>query len=494
MTDQIFHKRFGGSNCDRWMNCLGSAALCATVPAAPSSTYAEEGTMAHALAAKCLEEGDRNAFLYRNAPFKWDDHGVAKEIMDVGFDTCAAVNVYLDAVFAELDAAPDAELHIEETFSLGEDVGGTNDALVYSASRKRLAVFDYKHGAGVSVYADNNAQLKFYAVGAALSKPWPIKEIELYVVQPRAQDVDRYGAVRPWKMDPSDLLDFASDIESSVTAAKVIQNDPKLVGDGLLAGEWCKWCPAATVCPAREQSFLKAAQLNFASIVDINAQELPAVAELDTERLAALLEAGDALSAWLGQIRDRVESLLLVEGKTVPGWKVVAKIGRAKWVEDDQKIADHLTMVYDLDEDALRPRKLVTITEAERQIKAVIPNASQRTKALEDLRVRFTIKESSGLTIAPASDRREAVLPGAVDFKVGEAIEELDLNKLPGELKAGPGRCEEASMMSREKYIPCNQPATTLIDTGGQTLRMCDMCADHSVRNRGMKRVGVWTL
>jgi hypothetical protein len=422
MSDQIFHKRFGGSNCDRWMNCLGSARLCATVPAPPSSTYAEEGTMAHALAAKCLEEGDRNSFLYRNAPFKWLDHGAEKEILDVGFETCAAVNIYLDAVYAEVDAADDAELHIEETFSLGEDVGGTNDALVYSASRKRLAVFDYKHGAGVSVYADNNAQLKFYAVGAALSKPWPIREIELFIVQPRAHDVDRYGAVRPWTMDPADLLDFASEIEAAVGVAKVIQAAPKFVGDGLLAGDWCKWCPAASVCPEREQAFLRAAHLGFKSIVDITKEELPAVAELDVKRLAAVVAAGDDLIAWIGQCRDRIESLLLVEGKEVPGWKVVAKIGRAKWVDDDQKIADHLTMVYDLDEDAIRPRKLVTITEAERQLKAAIADGSQRAKALEDVRVRFTIKESSGLTIAPVSDRREAVTPGAVDFKVGETL------------------------------------------------------------------------
>lgn len=55
------------------------------------------------------------------------------------------------------------------------------------------------------------------------------------------------------------------------------------------------------------------------------------------------------------------------------------------------------------------------------------------------------------------------------------------------DLEAGPGRCQEASPFSGEKYIPCNAPATVLIDWAPRTeraVRMCPMCADHNVRNR----------
>jgi hypothetical protein len=61
------------------------------------------------------------------------------------------------------------------------------------------------------------------------------------------------------------------------------------------------------------------------------------------------------------------------------------------------------------------------------------------------------------------------------------------------ELKASPGCCEEASTLSREHYIPCNRPATNMVGWPHRNegpYRMCDMCTDHSVRNRGAVIVG----
>lgn len=57
---------------------------------------------------------------------------------------------------------------------------------------------------------------------------------------------------------------------------------------------------------------------------------------------------------------------------------------------------------------------------------------------------------------------------------------------MPLELKAAEGRCEEASLMSREFYIPCNQPATTFVyhSRDKRSYRMCDACAWHNIKNR----------
>lgn len=59
-------------------------------------------------------------------------------------------------------------------------------------------------------------------------------------------------------------------------------------------------------------------------------------------------------------------------------------------------------------------------------------------------------------------------------------------------IKAKPGCCEEASHMSHQFYIPCNQPATWLVKNRDpqSPYRMCDMCADHNIRNRGAECVG----
>jgi hypothetical protein len=59
------------------------------------------------------------------------------------------------------------------------------------------------------------------------------------------------------------------------------------------------------------------------------------------------------------------------------------------------------------------------------------------------------------------------------------------------DLKARPGGCEEASPMSHNFCIPCNRPATRMIkNRDPRPYRMCDMCADHNVRNRGAEDVG----
>lgn len=59
------------------------------------------------------------------------------------------------------------------------------------------------------------------------------------------------------------------------------------------------------------------------------------------------------------------------------------------------------------------------------------------------------------------------------------------------ELKAKPHCCEEASLASRDFYIPCDNPAVFIVKTSDQApYRMCEMCADHNVRNRGAKLIG----
>jgi hypothetical protein len=58
------------------------------------------------------------------------------------------------------------------------------------------------------------------------------------------------------------------------------------------------------------------------------------------------------------------------------------------------------------------------------------------------------------------------------------------------DLKAKLGRCEEASIHSREFYIPCNQPAAWIVKNRDPSpYRMCEACAAHNVNNRGAKKL-----
>lgn len=56
------------------------------------------------------------------------------------------------------------------------------------------------------------------------------------------------------------------------------------------------------------------------------------------------------------------------------------------------------------------------------------------------------------------------------------------------DLKAKPGHCAEC-VMGMPFYVPCNKPATCIVYwPGGEECPQCDMCANHSTRNRGAKR------
>jgi hypothetical protein len=52
--------------------------------------------------------------------------------------------------------------------------------------------------------------------------------------------------------------------------------------------------------------------------------------------------------------------------------------------------------------------------------------------------------------------------------------------------------CQEASMFSGNMYVPCGQPASTIVyhERDRRGYYMCSGCADHNVRNRGGKWVG----
>jgi len=409
------HSDFGGSVIGRVIACPGSVALVKTVPERHSSAYADEGTFAHALGEKHLLA--RNFDAQQSIGDEIESQKLASKKV-VTAEMAAAVQVYLDAVQEEMNRSADPILLIEERFTLpiataeeGE-VFGANDALVYHPSLGRMVVFDYKHGQGVSVSAEDNKQLKFYAAGAALSHPdWPIAELELVIVQPRARDADEQDipGVKPWPMDTFELLEFVAEVEQAVAAAKA-------PGAPVAAGSHCRWCDAAAVCPVKQQEVITSIGLDFHDIAGISPKALPEPKDMDTGRIAALLQGLDVLTAWANQVREFAYNCL-VQGVAIPGFKLVDKQGRRKWIDAEGDIAAYLEMVYGVEGDDVFPRKLVTITEAERLVKAKITDKAERKAALDDISLRFTLKDSSGLTMVADTDKRDAVPAGAAaDF------------------------------------------------------------------------------
>lgn len=403
------HSPYGGSQVHRYAACPGSVALIAKAPPQKDSVYAEGGTFAHKLAEICLLAGETSAQGHVGKLIELASPGSTKEVTKEMAD---AVDVYLAAVWEEHAQDEAAEIEVEQSFTLDIEAAegeayGTNDALVYQPNKAKLTIFDYKHGAGVVVGVENNHQLKFYAIGALQAHPeWTVREVELVVVQPRAFNAGETEGVRRWSMPMVEIIEYPYELNEAIKATKE-PNAP------LVPGSHCQFCPASTICHAREQQFIGACSKDFVGV------SLPEVADappeaVDFEHMARILDAWEQLGPWINDLRTALDDHLMAGGK-VPGWKVVEKIARRKWVASDSAVADWLELMYGVPREESCPPSLVTITDAKKLLKDYA-GRERYADAEKALTTQFTIKESAGLTTAPESDKRPAVEPVAAEF------------------------------------------------------------------------------
>lgn len=96
------------------------------------------------------------------------------------------------------------------------------------------------------------------------------------------------------------------------------------------------------------------------------------------------------------------------------------------------------------------------------------------------------VMEHCGFEEGVAKDVLRAIAAGLIPHVAIDFTKALTL-------KAMPGRCEEASPLSGDTYIPCNGPAVSMVGwpaRGEGPYRMCAKCASHNTRNRGATVTG----
>lgn len=372
--EQRAHARLGASSAHRWMNCPGSAR--ATDGLDSSSIYAAEGTAAHELAERVLNgKGVEIAH-----DFIGTEIVVGNHVFEVDEEMADAVQAYVEAV--EWDWRPDDDvLLVEKRFSLEEirhGMFGTNDALRYRKSTKALTVFDYKHGIK-PVDPTENPQLMYYALGAALNLQLPLETIELVIVQPRA-----FGPpVKRWTTDLLTLVGFASDLGTAADAT----GEPNAP---LIAGSWCKdsFCPAAGTCTAYRAHALKAAQLEFAT---------EPTSYLSNEDLAAILDEADTIDGWIKAVWAEANKRANA-GDPPPGFKLVPKIARRKWVGDPADVAAALEQRFGLSREVVHQDPKL---KSPAQLEKLLPKGERAELA------EFYEAVSSGATLARDTDKRD---------------------------------------------------------------------------------------
>jgi hypothetical protein len=355
--------------------------------------HAAEGTAAHELAERALTTDLPAA--------AWLGQEINGYI--VGDEMADAVQVYVD--HCRDVAGLCQETWVEQSIDLRglnppSNMWGTADHVGVSYATngaRRLYVSDLKYGKGVEVDAEGNTQLLYYGLGAYLVSPYrkEISEVVLTIVQPRVGQ-----PVKSVTYSVQALIDFAHELLNAADAA--LQEDaPRSPGDH------CRWCPGAAICPEKHDEMQALAQIEFAAPV-----APPAPAELSLVQLQVVLHRKKELTAWLKAVEDYTRAKIASGELQLPGFKLVETRPQRKWklsaAETDNALRRRGVLVRDM----YAPRELRSPAQVEKHSGRDVP---------EDLVVRV----SSGLTLAPESDPRPAVvLDAASEFAALPAYED----------------------------------------------------------------------
>ena len=360
------HAVLSASGSHRWLNCTPSARLELEFENMGSEA-AREGTAAHAL---CEHKLKRALHMRSRRPVSDYDSDEMEECTDA----------YVDFVMEQYEAAKqvckDPVVLIEQRLDFScyvPDGFGTGDCLIISDDR--LHIIDFKYGMGVLVEAENNPQMKLYALGAlaVYDALYDIREVSMTIFQPRRESVST------WTIPVEDLKAWA---ENELKPRAKMAYD----GEGeYLPGEWCTFCRAAVRCRARAEEKLKLAQTEF--------RMPPLLTDAEIEDILAVLPD---LTKWANEITTYALDAALNHGKEWNGFKVVEGRSVRKY-RDEAAVAEAAKEAGYKD---IYRQSLIPLTEMQRLM------GKDRFEAI----LGGLITKAPGKpTLVPKSDRRPAM-------------------------------------------------------------------------------------
>lgn len=380
------HAVLSASAADRWINCPGSVMATKDLPYS-TSVYAEEGTLAHSLCELKLrklvgpEPMSRQEFATELDKLKSDP------LYQLEMDSCS--DMYVEHIQGIIMSYPFRVLVAAEqrvVFDTYVPGGfGTSDCVIVSPDE--LHIVDYKHGKGVPVSAEENSQLKLYALGALISYRnfYPsIYRVILHIVQPRA------GGISSWETTVADLLRWATDVVVPAAKLALSDNAPFCPGE-----KQCRFCGIRSTCRAR----MEAAQA---------VKDNPMFGKLPP--VLSDLEVGDAITMgrqvadWLAKLEDYTKGKLENGGK-IPGFKLVAGRTSRAWDDQNQAFAD--LRAEGVDDAFLFERVPLTVAKLEKAIDK---------KVFARVAAPHVVVSPGKPTMVPESDPREEWSGAKSDF------------------------------------------------------------------------------
>lgn len=336
------HALLGASSAARWIACTPSARATEGLPD-QESTYATEGTRAHEVCEKALRY--KLAKWEAGKPFDllsdWAQQSMPTEM----FNAANQYVSFLHDQWVGFSCRPGVFIEQEVDVSRWVPGGfGTCDCLMIGGGL--LHIIDFKYGQGVPVSPVRNPQLMYYALGAyaLFDGLESIDTVRLSIVQPRIQEEPE-----TWELPLSDLLSWAREVLQP--AAEMAWR-----GEGTFCpGEHCRFCKAHPACRGWQEKYGPLAGF----------EPLPQPATLTDEELGEWLQKVEGLAAYARELEDYAQTAML-EGRTLPGWKLVQGRSTRKWT--DQDAAFRQMEADGIDEAMLYTRTPISLTAAEKML------------------------------------------------------------------------------------------------------------------------------
>ena len=360
------HAILSASGAHRWLECTPAARLELEFKD-QESTAAAQGTAAHNL---CEHKLKKALHIRSKRPVSEFNDDEMEEHSDA----------YVEYVLEQLEEVKknckDPLVLIEERldFSCYVPEGfGTADTIIIGD--KNLHIIDMKYGQGILVYAEDNPQMKLYALGALASYEslYDIEEVTMHIFQPRRENVSA------WTISVDELKKWAEN-DLKVKAKMAFEGKGEYI-----PGDWCTFCRAAVKCRARADEKLKLAQSEF---------KLPPL--LTDNEIEKILSKLSDLTRWANEIVAYATDAAVNHGKEWSGFKVVEGRSNRKYKDEDKVAEVAKANGY---KDIYRT-SLITLTEMEKLM------GKQKFK---DILGDFIIKAPGKPTLVPLSDKRQAL-------------------------------------------------------------------------------------
>ena len=363
------HATLSASSAYRWLACPPSARLVEQLPDTESEA-AKEGTRAHAWAEFKLKKA-----LGRPAQMDDDPELASYDCPEMDELTDDYVVFVLERLREVREHCPSAFVAVEQRLDFSQyvpDGFGTGDCVIVADDE--LHIIDFKYGKGVEVSAQENPQMRLYAVGAyeAYRLFFNFENVHMTIYQPRRGNIDTET------IPVMELLQWARDY-----VAPIAQQAYK--GEGAFcSGEHCRFCRAAYRCRARALHMLQA----------VTVDKAPAL--MTSAELAAVLGVVDDVGRWCKGVADLALDSAL-SGEELPGFKLVEGRSVRKYQDDEAPIIAALNAagVKDYLKTSLRG-----ITEMERKL---------GKRQFQELLGAYVHKPEGKPTLVPISDKRPAI-------------------------------------------------------------------------------------